>query len=146
MVFAMTTQQAQRLVVLVGLLLPYAVRLPRGLDWMLQYVPPDSPLTGTLLLTGFNALAWGSMLLLGRLYRHALSWCFPALPGFAYLAYQHARLDLASDPNAALALAVLPVFALVPIVLGGVVGYAFDRWWHRRQRADGVETWPPTQF
>lgn len=115
-------------VVLVGVLLPYAARLPRGMDWALQYFPAQGTLQAVLLMAGFNAIAWSAMLLLGQFYRHPVSWLFPAVPGFAYLAVGHYGLDLTSNPNASISLVILPMFALVPIVLGWAVGYGFDRW------------------
>jgi hypothetical protein len=115
-------------VVLVGVLLPYLARLPRGTDWLLQYFPAQGTLAAVLLMAGFNAVAWGAVLLLGQFYRHSVSWLFPALPGFAYLAVGHYSLDLTSNPNAPISLVMLPFFALVPIVLGWLVGYGFDRW------------------
>jgi hypothetical protein len=46
---------------------------------------------------------------------------------FNALAWAHAILDLCADARAAIALIFIPVFALAPIAVGGVIGYFVDR-------------------
>jgi hypothetical protein len=121
----MTMTRARCLVVLVGIALPYLARLPGGMAWLRQYT--DAGLDGALLLGGFNAIAWGAVLGISFAYRHAVSVLAPALAGFGALAWAHATLDLASDAQAAIALVFVPVYALLPIGIGGLVGYAIDR-------------------
>ncbi|MCR6664123.1 MAG: hypothetical protein NVV60_13485 [Luteimonas sp.] len=121
----MTLARARLLVVLIGLVLPYAVRLPFGLDWLAQYTHVGLP--GWLLLGGCNAIAWGAILLVSLAYRHAASLLVPALCGFAFLAWAHAGLDLQADAQSPIALVFIPIYALAPILLGGVVGYVVDR-------------------
>ena len=133
----MTMTRARWLVVLVGIALPYLARLPGGVDWLRQYT--DAGLDGALLLGGFNAIAWGAVLGISFAYRHAASVLAPAVAGFGALAWAHATLDLASDAQAPIALVFLPVYALLPIAIGGVVGYAIDRRL-RARRNEGRET------
>lgn len=121
----MTMSRARWLVVLVGIALPYLARVPGGNEWLRQYT--DAGLGGALLLGGFNAVAWGTVLGISFAYRHAVSVLVPAVSGFGPLAWAHAALDLASDAQAAIALVFLPVYALLPIAFGGAVGYAIDR-------------------
>ncbi len=129
----LSLRNARLLVLVVGCLLPWAVRLPWGWTWVEQYIEPGPG--GWLLIAAANAIAWGAILLLSLLYRHGVSVLVAALPGFALLAWGHASLDLASDAQAALVLLVLPVLALVPIALGGVAGWVLDR---RLRRAAAV--------
>lgn len=131
----MTMAQARWAVVAVGLVLPYLARLPGGLDWLAQYTAGG--LGGALLLSGFNAIAWGAIVAISVAYRHAASVLAPALAGFVPLAWAHASLDLASDAQAAIALVFIPVYALLPIAVGGVVGGVIDRRLRARSH-DGV--------
>lgn len=61
------------------------------------------------------------------LYRRPeAAWFAAALP-FLSLAYQHARLDLASDPQAALDLVIYPFLSLPFLLAGGLLDLWFDR-------------------
>lgn len=75
----MTMRNARFILVLIGVLLPYAARLPHGLEWLQQYTNPG--LGGWLFLAVFNAIA----------------------------------------------LVLIPIYALLPIAIGGVIGYIVDR-------------------
>lgn len=121
----MTMRMARIIVFLVGLLLPYAARLPGGSEWLYQYT--NVGLLGWLLFGAFNAIAWGSVLAVSLLYRRPASLLAPSLLGFGFLAWAHYSLDLASDAQAAIALFFMPVVALVPIFVGAVIGYYLDR-------------------
>lgn len=121
---------ARTWVVLVGIALPYAARLPRGIEWLRQYI--DAGLAGFAFLGAFNAIAWGAILAISFGYRRPSSLLAPALCGFGFLAWAHATLDLAADAQAGVALVFIPVYALLPIAIGGVVGYVIDR--KRRSR------------
>ncbi|MET0254656.1 MAG: hypothetical protein ABWZ85_06490 [Luteibacter sp.] len=121
----MTMRNARFMVVLVGVLLPYAVRLPGGLAWLQQYT--DQDLDGWLYFLGFNAIAWGAILAISFLYRRPVSLIAPCLLGFGCLAWAHASLDLRADALAGIAIMFIPIYTLVPIVIGGAVGYFIDR-------------------
>ncbi len=126
----MTPRRARLAIVLIGILLPYAARLPGGIAWLKQYT--DAGLSGFLFLSAFNAIAWGAILALSFLYRRALSMAVPAVLGFGFLAWAHATLDLASDAQAPIGLVFIPIYALLPILVGGVAGYVLDRRLRRR--------------
>ncbi len=126
----MTPRNARLAIVLIGILLPYAARLPGGIAWLQQYT--DAGLNGFLFLSAFNAIAWGALLAISFLYRHALSMAVPAVLGFGFLAWAHCTLDLNSDAQAAVGLVFIPIYALLPIVVGGVAGYLLDRRLQRR--------------
>lgn len=121
----MTMGRARWMVVLVGILLPYLARLPHGLEWLQQYT--GLGLAGWLFLGALNAIAWGAILLASLLYRRPLSLLVPAVLGFAFLAYAHHGLDLSADAQAGVALVFIPLYALVPIAVGAVIGYVVDR-------------------
>lgn len=121
----MTLRNARFIVVLVGVLLPYAARLPRGIEWLRQYT--DTSPGGWLFLAAFNAIAWGAILAISFLYRRPVSLVAPSLLGFGFLAWAHATLDLSADAQAAISLVTIPIYALVPIAIGGAIGYIVDR-------------------
>jgi hypothetical protein len=121
----MTMRNARFIVVLVGVLLPYAARLPRGIEWLRQYT--DTSLGGWLFFAAFNAIAWGAMLAISLMYRRPVSLLAPGLLGFGFLAWAHATVDLKADAQAAIALVFIPIYALVPIAIGGAMGYVVDR-------------------
>lgn len=127
----MPMHRARLLVAGLGLPLPLLARLPGGLAWLAQLT--DSGWQGLLFLSGCNAIAWLAMLGISLLYRRPLSLLAPCLPGFGFLAWGYFSLDLAADAQAAIGLVILPIYALAPIALGGLVGYLSDR----RLRAAG---------
>lgn len=112
-------------IVVVGVLLPYAARIPWGVDWVGQYT--SGGFGGFLLLQSFNAIAWGSLLALTTAIRRPVWLLIPCLAGFCFLAWAHAALDLAADAQAAIALVFIPIYALAPIGIGGLVAAAFGR-------------------
>ena len=120
----MTMRGARRLVIVVGVLLPYVVRVPRGAGWVAQYL---NGLDSFLVINGFNAIAWGAILLAGIFYRRPSTLLYPAVPGFGLLASTHFMLDRNSDALASLAWVFFPVFALIPIAVGAAVGYVVER-------------------
>lgn len=116
-------------VVVIGVLLPFVARLPGGLDWVGQYLQGGVGLL--LFVSGFNAIAWGAILACSLAYRCPVSLMLPAALGFAYLAWGHYEVDLRADAQASLALVFLPIYALVPIAIGGALGYLLDRFLRR---------------
>jgi hypothetical protein len=125
----MTLRKARIALVVFGILLPYSARLPRGIDWLSQYT--DSGLQGVLLLGAANAIAWGALVAVSFVYQRPESLIAPAVLGYGFLAWAHFSLDLRADAQAAVALLFIPIYALVPIAVGSVVGYAVDRWLRR---------------
>lgn len=115
----------QILIVIVGIILPYAARLPRGTEWVGQYT--GTGLNGFLMLEAFNAIAWGSLLGLTFLIRRPIAMLAPCLLGFGFLAWTHATLDLAADAQAGIGIVLIPIYALAPIAIGGVIGLVLDR-------------------
>ncbi|KRB05108.1 hypothetical protein [Lysobacter sp. Root690] len=121
----MTMRKARLLVMLVGILLPYAARVPRGIGWLQQYT--DNGIGAWLFMGAFNAIAWGAIIAVSFLYKRPSSLWAPVLLGFGFLAFAHYSLDLAADAQAAIALVFIPLYALVPIAIGAIVGYFMDR-------------------
>lgn len=120
--------KARLAVVLIGILLPYLARLLAGVERLSQYLNAD--IRGWVFLQAFNAIAWGSIVAISFLYRRPLSLLAPSLLGFGYIAWAHYSLDLAADAQSALGIIFIPIYALVPIIGGGVVGYVLDRRLH----------------
>ena len=129
----MTMSKARFMLVVVGIFLPYLARLPRGSEWLEQYT--DAGLRGWLLLGALNAIAWGAILAVSFKYERPASLVAPCLLGFSYLAWAHGTLDLSTNANAPIALVIIPVYALVPIAVGGVIGYVVDRMLRRSEAA-----------
>ena len=121
----MRMRSARFAIMLIGLVLPYAVRLPRGIEWLQQYT--DMRLGGWLFFGAFNAIAWGAILAISFMYRRSTSLIAPCLLGFGFLAWAHNTLDLSADAQAAIALIFIPIYALLPIAVGGAIGYIVDR-------------------
>ena len=117
--------KARLAVALIGILLPYLARVPGGMDWLTQYT--DTGLAGALLLSAFNAIAWGSLLAISLLYRQPLSLLIAVIPAFAFLAWAHHSLDLSADGQSALGIVMFPIYALLPILIGGISGYLLDK-------------------
>jgi hypothetical protein len=125
----MNLRHARIALVIFGIVLPYLARLPRGTDWLSQYTYPD--LQGWFLFGAVNAIAWSALLAVSFLYERPASLILPAMLGYGFLAWAHFSLDLRADAQAAVALLFIPIYALVPIAVGAVVGYAVDRWLRR---------------
>ena len=121
----MNMRMTRIIVIALGLMLPYAARLPRGIEWLQQYT--STGLLGWLFFGAFNAIAWGAILAVSFLYRRPASLLPPCLLGFGFLTWAHYSLDLASDAQAAVALIFIPILALAPILIGAVIGYFLDR-------------------
>jgi hypothetical protein len=117
--------KARLAVVVIGVLLPYAARLPRGAEWLQQYT--DTGWGGFLLISGFNAIVWVIILLMSLLYRRPLSLLAPTLPAFAFLFWAHSGLNLAADAQSGIALIFIPIYALPIVIAAGLLGYLLDR-------------------
>jgi hypothetical protein len=122
----MTT--ARWLVVLVGILLPYAIRIlgipAHGVGWFTSYL---GGIDALLFFGAFNAICWVSILLSTYAYRHVRSIWFPALGGFGACAYLHSTLDLASSSTAAIGLIFIPIYCLPFVFFSWLIGLLFDR-------------------
>lgn len=120
---------ARILVVLVGILLPYAARIPgtftHGSGWLTSYwgFGPGA----VLFLSAFNAICWASILAATFSYRSPRSVWFPPVLGFGLPTFAHANLDLNADAQAAIALVFIPIYALPLVFAGCLLGLWFDR-------------------
>ncbi|MCK6474015.1 MAG: hypothetical protein L6R28_20015 [Planctomycetes bacterium] len=126
-------KKARIIIALVGIFLPYLVRVPRGVAWVEQYT--DSSVGGFLFIGAFNAIAWGTIVALSFLFSRPAPLLIPCALGFGFLTWAHYTLDLASDAQAAIALILIPIYALLPIALGGAFGYVLDRRLRRHNHA-----------
>jgi hypothetical protein len=117
------------LIVIVGILLPYLVRIPgmtvKGTDWLTSYFGDG---IGAMLFFGaFNAVCWGSILLASFSYKTPSAIWFPAVFGFAFPAIANAFLDLSSDSMASVALVFIPIYSLPLVFIGWLIGFWYDR-------------------
>lgn len=129
----MTMSKARFLIVVFGILVPYLARLPGGSAWLVQYT--NGGLLSWLLIGAFNAIAWGCLVALSFKYARPVALLVPCIFGFSFLAWAHSTVDLSADAQAAIALVIIPVYALVPIGIGGALGYIVDRILRRKERA-----------
>jgi hypothetical protein len=121
-------------IIIVGILLPYAARLLPGSGGNVWSYVQDG-VFGILLLQAFNVIAWGSIWACSVLYRHPAALLGPSILGFGYVGWGHYVLDFSADAQAAVGIAVIPLYALPYIAAGAVGGYVFDRWWRCRNAA-----------
>jgi len=116
-------------IVAVGVVLPYAARLPGALtsgpDWLWSYF--GDGLGAVLFFGAFNAICWGAILAASYTYRNPHAVWFPAVLGFVFSAFMHVSLDLSADAQAAIALALIPILSLPLVFVGWLVGRWFDR-------------------
>ena len=116
-------------IILFGILSPYLARIPGmfiyGEHWLTSYF--GSGLGALLFFGAFNAIVWGSILIAIQNYQHARSVWWPAVMGFALPLVAHAYIDLAADAQAAIALVIVPFYALPGIFIGGWIGRWYDR-------------------
>jgi len=120
-----TVNTTRIIIAITGILLPYLVRLPLGGAWLAQYT--DISFGGLLFFSAFNAIAWGSIIVLSFTFRRPGPLMIPCVFGFAFLGWAHQTLDLAADAQAAIALVFIPIYALLPIAFGGALGFVLDR-------------------
>lgn len=95
--------------VVVTVLLPYAVRLPGGREWLEQYTTLN--MGGVLLLQLSNSMAWATLLVLKRQTSSHGWWILPVLSCLGLMAYGHYSLDLLEDAQNAVALFMIPFYA-----------------------------------
>ena len=121
--------RARWIIVIVGILLPYLARIPGmfvyGPEWLWSYL--DVGLDGLLFIGAFNAINWGTVLLMTLNLKHARAAWYPAVLGFALPVFLHASLDLSSDAQAGIALIFIPIFGIPGAIIGGALGHKYDR-------------------
>ncbi|MDG2525590.1 hypothetical protein P6166_09510 [Stenotrophomonas sp. HITSZ_GD] len=113
------------LIVVFALVLPYLARLPGGREWLGQLT--YSGWGGFGFLAACSAVVWGGLLLCSWLYRRMSSLWIPALLGYGFLAWVYGSINLRADAQAALGLLIAPMYSLAPMLLGGLLGWWFDR-------------------
>lgn len=116
---------ARVLIALIGVLLPFAVRLLGGIDWLRQYTDNDP--SGLLFISAMNAPPWLTLLGLTFLYRTPVAMVAPCVLTFGFLAWANFSIDLLSDAQAAIGLVFFPILAIPFLAVGALVGYVIDR-------------------
>lgn len=119
-------------------LLPYLSRLPRGLDWVMQYLPdPGHGISGMIFLHAFFSLPAIPLVAGIRKSTHSRApWLLPLLVISVVTCSVNYDFDLASDAQAAIGL----VFAPVMITLLGWAALAIGSFVQRRQAREGLTT------
>lgn len=121
---------ARMIVIVIGILLPYA---DGEMIAAMRHGTPGEWVKSILFFGGFNAIAWGSVLLVSGVYRHAASVWFPAIFCFIPLGLMYALHGLFSDAQAAIGLVFIPIYALPCVLVGGLCGFICDRLIERRR-------------
>ncbi len=97
------------------MLLPYLCRLPKGIDWAMQYLNTESFLMFIFGFLFFSLFAAIPALLLVFSIIFSQKYCFPFIFTFLILSvliiYYNYNYDLASDAQAALGLIFMPIYA-----------------------------------
>ncbi|MBP84992.1 MAG: hypothetical protein CMO61_14210 [Verrucomicrobiales bacterium] len=107
------------------LAIPFLSRLPRGSDWVAQYLPDEGHFISGTLLFGAFAIIPAIVVFTAALISKSpfyLPVVISALTAIAMLAYWHHDNDLAADAQAAISLIFIPIFAACFAIVGGAVG------------------------
>lgn len=121
----MSFKSLQLKIAMVGILLPYVVRLPKGFEWLQQYT--DNGFLGNMLLGVLNAIPWSLMAWASGAFRNRELALVPCVFGFGVLTWGHYTLDLTANANAPIGLVIIPLYAAVAVAVGTGVGLAVDR-------------------
>jgi hypothetical protein len=97
------------------ILLPYACRLYRGMDWAAQYLPDEGHLVaGLLFFGGFASLPAIPLIAAFWLRKHVpVTFILSIVIATGFLAFWHHDYDLASDAQAAIGLIIIPLYASI---------------------------------
>jgi len=126
----MPMTNVQLKIAMIGILLPYAARLPKGIDWVQQYT--SSGLFANLFLGALNAIPWGFMIAASSALQSKKLLLVPCMFGFGVIAWGHYTLDLNSNANAPIGLVIIPLYATIAVGIGTAVGIAIERLVTRR--------------
>ena len=107
------------------LAVPLLSRIPRGVDWVTQYLPEEGHLIGGLFFLGAFAMI-PAVVVFGAAVLSRPPFYFPVvistLVAIAMLGYWHHDNDLAADAQAAISLIFIPIYAAVLSLVAGVAG------------------------
>ena len=105
--------------------MPFLSRVPRGIDWVAQYLPDEGHLIGGSLFFGVFALVPAVAVFCAALLSKPPFYfpvLFSAFVATFMLAYWHHDNDLAADAQAAISLIFIPIYATALGLAGGVIG------------------------
>ena len=112
-----------------AVLVPYLCRLPQGVAWTLQYVPPN--FMANVFFAGFSAIPGVALWILIKVWSNKweLPYLFALLSMCVVLAWMHHDVDLRVDAQAAIALIIIPIEVAMAVVavFFAVVGLRFAR-------------------
>ena len=116
-------------VAIIGILLPYLSRLPglasHGSWWLTSYFGDN--IFGFVFFQAFNAITWVALLKLTSNYQHPRSLVIPAVLAYSVPLWLHSGVDLRADAQAAIALIIIPFYALPGAWIGSMIGRWYDK-------------------
>jgi len=118
------------IVIAVGALLPVVF-------WWPSLPPADLIFQAILFMEVVHVIPIAAIWLVSYLYDRPVSILFPAIAGYGFLAFTywdtlHPPSGQRISSTASLILLFAPLYALLPILIGAVIGYAVDKYLIRR--------------
>ena len=108
------------------LMMPFLCRIPRGSEWVAQYLPGDGmTFAGSLFILAFSAIPavvvfCAAQVSKPRYYLPVLASAAVALLG---LANYHSGNDLTADAQSAISLVIIPFYVSGPALIAAIAGY-----------------------
>ena len=127
------------------LAIPFLSRLPRGSDWVAQYLPDEGHFISGTLLIGAFAMIPAIILFFTALISKSplfLPVVISTLTTITMLAYWHHNNDLAADAQAAISLFFIPISAACFAIVGGAVGFGLQSATQLLQKRTGRDVDP----
>jgi len=111
------------------LVMPFLSRIPRGGEWVIQYLPDQGHLIGGVVFFGAFAMVpavavFGAAILSKPPFYFPL--VFSTLVAIVMLGYWHHDNDLAADAQAAISLIFIPIYTSGLSLVGGLIGIGFQ--------------------
>jgi hypothetical protein len=111
------------------LAIPFLSRMPRGGEWMTQYLPDEGHLIGGIFFFGAFAMIPAVAVFCAALLSKPpfyLPVVISTLIAIIMLGYWHHDNDLTADAQAAITLVFIPIYAAGLSLAGGVIGLGFQ--------------------
>jgi hypothetical protein len=127
------------------LAIPVLSRLPRGSDWVAQYLPDEGHfISGTLLIGAFAMIPAIIVFFTALISKSPLFLpvVISTLTTITMLAYCHHNNDLAADAQAAISLIIIPIYAACFAIVGGAVGFGLQSATQLLQKRTGRDVDP----
>jgi hypothetical protein len=106
--------------------------MPKGIDWVKQYLPDDTNLAMFLFVHWFYSIAAPLILSIYALKRPAIPFISAFVTVTVASVFFHSGYDLASDAQAAVGLIFIPIYVCVLGLIGLAAGRAVQFVVHRK--------------